>query len=371
MTGHPPTAHLSLARFVPSAAGLLLFGVVAILYFTNLAGYLDLLHLMGVKPWAYPFIDSEFMYVMKASWEKGVDIYTAVPDDVVPGNLMVYSPLWPRMPFLSDDKSWTVPVALVTDLLLLLSLSILPPARTRLDLGLLVLATVSGSVCFALERNNIDVWIFLVAVAAGCLLVRNGALRVVAYGLILMVGLLKYYPISLMALAARERPLKAMVVALLAAAAVVVFGVVFWGEILQQLKVIPSGWSGADMIGIVNVPKTAGNKVAAALGMAEGAHRLTELAIRGVLSVVVIGLGVRLARRPGFGRAVARLAPDEEVWLAAGGLLMGGCYLAGQSVGYRGIFCCSCWRGCCRCCGRPRRPACAARCAWRASRWCC
>ena len=176
------------------------------MYRLQIVTYLNILYFIGLDPWHYPFLDSEFMYAMKNCWQRGIDVYQAVPCDVVPGNKMAYSPLWQRLPFLPTEPSARVPIGLATDLLWLLSLALLPPARAWWEAALLSLATLSSMVCFALERNNIDVWIYLLIVVGVLLFIRSGAARALGYAVFLAAGLLKYYPFVLFGLALEQRP---------------------------------------------------------------------------------------------------------------------------------------------------------------------
>jgi hypothetical protein len=327
-----------LLRFVPTIVGLIAFGLMTMLYLYDARLYLSILQFIGINPWSYPFIDSEFMYAMKHCWAQGVDVYQSVPCDVVPGAKMAYSPLWQRLPFLPADKGARVPVGLATDLLLLLSIAFLPPARTLRDAALLSLATVSTMVCFALERNNIDVWIYLLVISGGFLFVRPGATRGVAYVAFMMAGLLKYYPLVLFGLALKERPTRMLLIAALSVAGLAIFVTVFWSELLEELPNIPTNSPYADMVGIANIPIAISQIAATNPSLGPRAPALTALSLRVLLTALVVGWAIISARRPGFNLAIDRLAETDSVLLVVGCLVMGGCYLLGQNVGYRGIY---------------------------------
>ncbi len=226
-------------RLVPALVGLAAFGAMAALYRLQIVTYLNILYFVGLDPWHYPFLDSEFMYAMKNCWQRGIDVYQAVPCDVVPGNKMAYSPLWQRLPFLPTEPSARVPIGLATDLLWLLSLALLPPARAWWEAALLSLATLSSMVCFALERNNIDVWIYLLIVVGVLLFIRSGAARALGYAVFLAAGLLKYYPFVLFGLALKQRPRGFLLIAALATAALAIFVAWFWPELREELPNIP------------------------------------------------------------------------------------------------------------------------------------
>lgn len=321
-------------RFVPSAVGLIAFAAMALLYQWNDALYLKILKVVGIAPWPYPFLDGEFMYAMKKCWLQGVDVYKAVPCDVVPGNKMAYSPLWQRLPMLPSDTGARAPIGLVTDVLLLLSISFLPPARSWRDVALLSLATLSTMVCFALERNNIDVWVYLLIFAGGLSFRSSFLSRCVSYLLFMLAGLLKYYPMVLFFMALRERPRRVWIIAFCSFAVLTLFVLTFWQELREALPNVPVGSPFGDLVGVVNIPLVISDLSWPTPESGEIARLLSRL---GLTAVVVI-YAYRLAARPDFAASFARLPESESVWLVIGCLVMGGCYLLIQSVGYRGVY---------------------------------
>jgi hypothetical protein len=171
---------------------------------------------------------------------EGVDIYTAVPCDIVPGNRMAYSPLWPRLPFLPSDRAFTYPVAIGSNLLAILSVLVLPRTTNWRDAALLAAILISPPVIFAFERNNIDVWMYLCLCAVVLLASRGGGPRLLAYGLVGFAGLLKFYPFCWMILCLRERLGKLVAVSL--AVALVTGGGVwtFQAEFARALDNLPA-----------------------------------------------------------------------------------------------------------------------------------
>ena len=325
-------------RLVPALVGLAAFGAMAALYRLQIVTYLNILYFVGLDPWHYPFLDSEFMYAMKNCWQRGIDVYQAVPCDVVPGNKMAYSPLWQRLPFLPTEPSARVPIGLATDLLWLLSLALLPPARAWWEAALLSLATLSSMVCFALERNNIDVWIYLLIVVGVLLFIRSGAARALGYAVFLAAGLLKYYPFVLFGLALKQRPRGFLLIAGVATAALAIFVAWFWPELREELPNIPAGSPFADYVGLTNLPFAIADLMEMD-GPMDPRHRaLVVLGLRLWLLALLIVLALLLARRPGFAGAVARLRQTDATWLVAFCLVVGGCYALIQNVSYRGIY---------------------------------
>jgi hypothetical protein len=78
-----------------------------------------------------------------------------------------------------------------------MSLGLLPPATRPLELTLVLLATMSTMVVFALERANTDVLLFMLALSAVFLAEGRLAARLLGYCVALLAALLKYYPIML------------------------------------------------------------------------------------------------------------------------------------------------------------------------------
>jgi hypothetical protein len=317
--------------------GVAAFSLLAALYTFDSPLYLTVLRLAGIKPWSQPFIDSGFMYAMKQCWLQGVDVYQSVPCDIIPGNKMAYSPLWQRLPVLPATGALRLPIGVVTDLMLLLTVAFLPPARRRRDAVLLSLAITSTMVCFALERNNIDVWIYLLIFAGVQLWLRGHPVRMLGYGILLLAGLLKYYPMVLFGLALQERPRRFVLIAAMATAGLALFIITFRAELAEELPNIPIGSPFGDLVGIVNIPIVLRGLVAQ---VAPGgpAGPLTGLVCRLAMTLGVIAWAASLARRPSLPRALAGMQGADATWLVTGCLAMGGCYLIGQNVGYRGIY---------------------------------
>lgn len=295
--------------------------------------YFGLLRFDGLDPWFHPFIDSEFLYAMKNCWLHGVDIYQAVPCDVVVrGTKMAYSPLWQRLPFLPSDVAARVPIGMASDLAFLGALPLLPAARSGREAVFMSLAVISTMVCFALERNNIDVWMFLLVAGGVQLIIRGGIGRYCGYGVFMLAGLLKYYPFALFALAARERLPRLLLIAGGVVLGIAVFVLALYHDLIRSVLLIPTGSPVGDLVGITNIP-------IAVSEMAGGpSAALINLLLRLLLTSAVVALAIRVARQREFSAAFADMDNAGAIWLVSGCLLMGGCYLLGQNVSYRGIY---------------------------------
>jgi hypothetical protein len=328
----------SFLRWLPTCLGLCAFAVMTFLYASDRQLYLETLRIAGIRPWNFAFIDSEYVYAVKRCWELGYDIYSSIPCYELPLHFP-YSPLWPRIPFLPDDKDAArIPIGLTTDILFILSIATLPPARSWRGALLMSMALISTAVFFALERNNVDVWIFLTIILGGHLLNRHDAARWMAYPIFLVAGLLKYYPITLLGLGLRERPRQTLAIFLLAICSVSVFGFYYFPEIAKSVGNVPEGSPFGDLVGIKNLPRAV-----AIMASTFTAHPgrpdpiITFVLYWTVVALVCLG-GARLSGQPGFATAWSTSQEVERSWLVIGSVVMCGCYLAGENISYRLIY---------------------------------
>lgn len=299
--------------------------LVAALYAWGGDGYFALRRAAGLQPFA-PFLDLHNVMAAVACWHEGVDVYATNPCDVM-GRLHIYSPLWLRLPAVFGLPALTGPIGVGLALAFILALLVLPAPVGRGGMAALVLAVVSPDTVFALERANMDVLIFVAVVLAVPLLARGIAARGVAYAVFLGMGLLKFYPLVLLGLVVRERPRVALGFGVAAVA-------------LAALAVLPLGDEFGRAIGnILPHPAFTGTfgsrQLADGLALLLPGHGGVAVAA-GVLAAAVVGLAVRLAE---VGLAAADgLARREADLLLVGGVLISGCFLAGESVEYRAIF---------------------------------
>src|SRR5260370_12293952 len=107
--------------------------------------------------------------------------------------------------FIPLGVSATGTVGWLLGLLFILSLTLLPPARRPWELALVVLATNSTMVVFAVERANPDIILFMMALLAGFLAGGFLPARILGYLTALLAAVIKYYPLTLLILSFRER----------------------------------------------------------------------------------------------------------------------------------------------------------------------
>jgi hypothetical protein len=147
----------------------------------------------------------------------------------------------------------------------------------------------------------------------------------------MVAGLLKYYPLVLLVLIARERWQRALALAFLAAASILLMVFAYRGDLAIALTNIPKISYFTDGFSVQNLPY---GLVAVLWG--EDA--------RSPLAPILL-LGLSAATIAWAWRRVGLLVPSEIDWtvwemrlLAIAGILLPACFFAAQNISYRGIF---------------------------------
>jgi hypothetical protein len=318
----------TLARRSGPLLALLVYGGIYVLWRSGrIASYEWVLGAWGIQPYRIPFLDLDAILAARRCAAMGVDVFVANPCDVF-GRVHVYSPLWllgaapgPAFPGLQVDGC-------LLDLLFLLSLWLLPqPARWN-GFAATLAATLSTMVVYALERANNDLVIFIMIVVSARIVASGGRWHLAGYAGFLAAGLLKFYPLMLGAIAWRERRVVAIGVILAGAAATAAMLVLYHRDFAELVPRLPSGSPNADLFGASNVPRG----IDAMLGpTAPRAIGMVSLAF-------LLALAGLNARRMASAFDTSGLAEPTRLLLTCGLLLLLGCFFAGQSVGYRGVF---------------------------------
>jgi hypothetical protein len=233
--------------------------------------------------------------------------------------------------------SSTAAVGWLLDSFFLLCLTLLPPARSWRELALVILATVSPMVAFALERANPDVILFLLVIAVGYLIMRPLPIRLLSYVVALFAASLKYYPITLMILTLRERIATFLAVNLAVLFMIALFVLTYFSELGRGIPLIASGDYNIDVFSAENLP----------WGIARGLERIPwaaehrRLIVVGIYAVILI-IGTRicwpLVRAGNLRAALAKLDHRELTFLMIGSILIVSCFFEAQNTVYRGIY---------------------------------
>src|SRR3954447_26048258 len=204
--------------------------------------YFGALSLLGVEPFSFPFLDAHAVLAAAECGRQGVEVYLSNPCDVL-GRPHAYSPLWLAIVPRSLGTGATGWVGASLDLLFLLSFTVVLRPRTALELFILGAAAVSPTTVYALERANNDLVIFLLVICGAMLFTLPRPYRLFSYGLFVTAGLLKYYPLVLLVLAAREGRRDGLVIAGAVILALVFLAVAFYPELSLAAASIPPGAS--------------------------------------------------------------------------------------------------------------------------------
>ena len=278
--------------------------------------YYALAEIWGAAPFRTPFLDMQGVTSPVECHRLGYDVYVQNPCDVFnrPHN---YSPLWLWLAVLPITTAWDDALALALVGLFLVALAFLPPGR---DWRLITLATISSTTMFAMERANIDLLMFVMAM----LVVR---LRFTGFAIALLAGMLKFYPIVLLLAAVRERALVCLAVWTMALGVVALWFALDGTEILRAIANIGSNPPFDDNVfGAHNLPFG----IAAVVGL----PRSGAMALEVLLLAAMVGVAIGSAGRV----RTDVLTEAEAVHLLVGAALLVSCFVIAQNVSYRAIY---------------------------------
>jgi hypothetical protein len=313
---------------LPALLVLALFLAAALLIALGGEAYPRLRTALGLKPFP-PFLDLHNVMAAAECWRQGIDIYAINPCDAL-GRVHIYSPLWLRLPDFFADPAWLYPLGIGMALAFAAAVAALPwPCRPR-DQAVLTLAVLSPATGFALERANMDVAIFVLAVAGAVLLGRGLVARAAGYGLFLLGALLKFYPLVLGVLLLRERPRAALG---LGAAGLAILAAAVWplqGEFARAIANIPPNDVFIDSFGA--------SQIRTGLVLLAPSAPWLALGAQAALAGAAAALAWRLARDAALAGTLEALPRRHADLLLVGGMLTVGCFLAGQNIDYRAIL---------------------------------
>jgi hypothetical protein len=166
--------------------------------------YIQALRLYGFPPHLPPFLDTHVAIAAAECFAKGVDVFRSNPCDIM-GRLQFYSPLIPRMSFLGLHRLDLNAAGATLIGLYVVAIWLLFQPRNLRDAIFYSILAVSPPAVFALERGQLEVLIFVSAVLLGVLLQKGPIGRLAGYGVALAAGLLKMFPMMLIAMVVRER----------------------------------------------------------------------------------------------------------------------------------------------------------------------
>ena len=322
-------------RAVAPAAAALLLALFTALHECDRPLYFAVLDAIGEHPFRFPFLDTRFVTAQVQCWHAGIDVYAANPCDPL-GRTQDYSPLWLRLPFLALGPGWTPVLGLGLALLFVGSLLLLPLDLSGAFGSFVTLASVlSLSTIFAIERGNTDLLMFAAAALFAHLLTRGAALRSVGYALVLGVGLLKFYPLAMLAVAVREPPRRFWPIAGIAAAAVGLFAVALHAELARIGANMAAGFFGG-MFGARSLPFGLLTLWRLPQPLPAGSAP-ASLLLAGMTAACLL-VAVRRGRDRALRAALDRLGAAERSSLLVGSVLCAGCFFCHQNIDYRAML---------------------------------
>jgi len=315
-------------RLIAPLTGLALLSAFAVMWRLDPDLYYRAFALTGFAAFRTPFIDWEGVSAFVECWRRGVDVYLVDPCDVR-GQLFNYSPLWLEARFIPFGPAWRYAIGLTMDAAFFASLwFVFRPADWR-EAAVFTLAAVSPMVAFGAERANVDLAIF-VLVVIGCSLTQGGRIgRLAGYAVLLLAGLLKFYPLAALVAALRERP--RMFWAVTGVSVLVVAGFVFAyrRELPLVLAAVPHPPWDELAFGAPNLT-----------GWARAVTRSPPIVLLfgGLAAAAAAAGALILARSPGGAAVLAGMDPRDRTLLAVGAAVMLGCFAMGQNGDYRAVF---------------------------------
>jgi len=325
-----------LSRFLAPGLGLLLLCTFALLYRVDYAVYIHALDAYGAAPYRFPFVDIFTNLAALDCTRNGVDVYVANPCDVV-GWRYNYSPLLLLGAQLPIGRSATLAFGLALDLLFLASLTLLPPPRRLAEQALRVAVTLSSATVYGLERANLDLFLFALAVAGASLLAKSGRVRLLGYPLLLLAAVIKYYPVVTLLVMAKERRRVFVWVAGGCGAVLAAFFAVYHHDIARSLGQVPGGVYFAEGFGAVNLPRGLAQLVLSAPSLAIWRQGLGDTLLL-AFALWTLFRARRWVLDADLRDRFASLAEAERMPLVVGALVLVGCFFAAQNIYYRAVF---------------------------------
>jgi hypothetical protein len=333
MTEQGNNEALAIAPWRWTLLGVILLAAIAALYVYARPLYSPVLRLWAVDAFRYPFLDAEGYITPRQCFLRGIDVYVSDPCDVL-GRLMGNSPFCLRFFLIPSDPKYTPAFAGAFISCYAWATTRLAPVTGRWAKTVFALGFFSPPVVFAIERGNLDLFIFALAMAMILLLERGKIARLLAYALSIFGFLLKFYPIMLILLAVKERPRLTALVAALTAGSIAAYIAVFHHELLLLLPNIANPGPFEYVIGAHVLSNGLGYFLRHTGYPLPPGLMATLMAVQILASLV---FAVSLMRDNRFGGAVQALTLRETSGLLTGALLLCGCFFSGVSIGYRAI----------------------------------
>jgi hypothetical protein len=282
------------------------------------------------QPYAHaplPFIDLVGIFSWRECYLQGIDVTLHNPCDIIPRGPANYSPVVWHLPTEWLGLRNPIPAAIALNSVFLAIVIFLFEPRSYRDLAIAALAILSPPVFYAVERTNLDLVIFILAVGAICLPQRKILSRLVFYICAVASGLLKLYPFALLIALVREPIRRFLVLSILSLAVIGVFLSDHWAFITHL--VLPrertSGMFGGKLFA---------SGLQELFGLTDTGRAVFYVSCCLVSAAISILIAARVKDDPKFRDGLDRASS----LVLCGGILVLGCFFSGLSIYYRAIF---------------------------------
>jgi len=326
-------------RFGISAIALAALVLFAWLHGSVPGAYFAVLAAFDIPKAAQPFSDLGAVLRAVQCAGQGVNVYA--PNACMYGGNYNYSPLLLHFGGLGGLAAQINLAGLGLGVLFIAALAVLPPPQSRQEFWLRALASVSASTIFALERMNLDVVIFLLAMGGIWLSLRGSIARLAGDALFCLAAALKYYPVALLVLLLREPPRRLAAMIALLGVAGLGFMAKFGAGTLTALAIVPQCPPLGNCFGAIDITLGISLGIAAVHGntLHDLFHFHMPLALRlAYAAMILAALWRGWVNAALYRPAMAKLEPAAEAFLIGGAALICACFFMAQNIDYRSIF---------------------------------
>jgi len=297
------------------------------LYFFQARALLAVIYgVVGVIPWRSPFLDTDTVLSAIRCGRLGIDVFARNPCDDL-GRVFDYSPLWLVGDALPMTRAWIAPIGMMVDIGFMIALLVLPVPSDRRSQTFMAFSAVSSGTFYLLERGNNDAVIFALIVFGALLIIRGGWASAAGGALIVLAGLLKYYPMLACAAFLRQRFRTFIVLSVMTIVMVGAFLGGFGHQLIRAIALIPTGSYFGTLFGASTLP-------GGTLEILSGSASLIR-PVEAVLLILAAILAFRLARSTSLPVDIEQLSPPRRLLLLMGALVILAFWLTAQNIGYR------------------------------------
>jgi hypothetical protein len=243
----------NIKRLIPPALLAVIFVGLAAAYIAGFdRTYTHIVQFFGFAPYVPPFVDAEVVLSAAECSLKGIDVYQTNPCDPL-NRPHIYSPLLLNVSALGLHRVGANTVGLSLALLFLASIVLLFRPETYATAVLSALAAISYPAAFAIERGQFEIVIFFLVIVFCILYGRSFPFRCLGYLLVLLAGLLKFFPMTLLLLAMKERLARAISVIGIGAGIFLVTYFIYRDEYRTIMEHIPRCGYMCDQVWVGNI----------------------------------------------------------------------------------------------------------------------